>query len=55
MKLLEYALEQQNYDLAARVLVYGLLKVMVNRLEEEKRRPKRQPKRSKARLLQPDS
>ena len=52
MKLLNLALEQQNYDLAARVLVYGLLKTMVKEIEE-KRRPKRQPKRQEARILQP--
>jgi hypothetical protein len=54
MKLLKFALEQQNYDLAARVLVYGLLKAMVKQIEEEKnRRPKRQPERTEARILQP--
>jgi len=52
MKLLKVALEQQNYDLAARVLVYGLLKAMVNE-HEKKRRPKRQPERTEARILQP--
>jgi hypothetical protein len=34
MKLLKVALEQQNYDLAARVLVYGLLKATVNEIEK---------------------
>ena len=37
MKLLKAALEQQNYDLAARVLVYGLLKAMVNHYEKKRR------------------
>jgi hypothetical protein len=63
MKLLKVALEQQNYDLAARVLVYGLLKTMVKELEEKnlcsseakQRRTKRQPERPQARLLQPGS
>jgi hypothetical protein len=54
MKLLKLALETQNYDLAARVLVYGLLKATVNEIEKEKkRRPKRQPERPEARILQP--
>ena len=52
MKLLKVALEQQNYDLAARVLVYGLLKATVNEIEK-KRRPKRQSERTEARILQP--
>jgi hypothetical protein len=34
MKLLEYALRNRNYDLAARVLVYGLLKATVKEIEE---------------------
>jgi hypothetical protein len=37
MKLLKAALEQQSYDLAARVLVYGLLKAMVNHYEKKRR------------------
>ena len=53
MKALKFALEQQNYDLAARVIVYGILKTMVKEIEEEKRRPKRQPERTEARILQP--
>jgi hypothetical protein len=53
MKLLKLALETQNYDLAARVLVYGILKTMVKRIEEEKRRTERQPERPEARILQP--
>ncbi len=52
MKLLKAALEQQNYDLAARVLVYGLLKATVNVIEK-KRRPKGQPECPEARILQP--
>jgi hypothetical protein len=54
MTLLEYALQNENYDLAARVLVYGLLKATIREIEEngkEKRRPTRQPKRSQARPL----
>ena len=54
MSLLKVALEQQNYDLAARIIVYGLLKATVNEIEkEEKRRPKGQPERTEARILQP--
>jgi len=54
MKALKFALENQNYDLAARVLVYGWLKATVNEIEkEEKRRPKSQPERTEARILQP--
>jgi len=48
MKLLKYALYNQNYDLAARVLVYGLLKASIAEIEanDKKRRPTRQSKRS---------
>jgi hypothetical protein len=44
-KLLKIALDEQRYDLAAYVLVYGLIKAMEN---GRKRRHKRQ----KARILQ---
>ena len=43
MKLLKVALEQQNYNLAAHVLVYGLVKTKVEQNGKKKqRRPKRQ-------------
>ena len=45
MKLLKYALENQHYDLAAHVLVYGLVKAKIKE-NGKKRRPQRQPKRS---------
>ena len=45
MKLLKYALQNQRYDLAAHVLVYGLIKAKVEE-NGKKRRPQRQPKRS---------
>jgi hypothetical protein len=44
MKLLKYALDKQRYDLAAHVLVYGLLKARIEQ-NGKKRRSKRQPKR----------
>ena len=44
MKLLKYALDKQHYDLAAHVLVYGLIKAKIEE-NGKKRRPKRQPKR----------
>jgi hypothetical protein len=44
-KLLKIALDERRYDLAAYVLVYGLIKAMEN---GKKRRHKRQ----KARVLQ---
>jgi hypothetical protein len=44
-KLLKIALDERRYDLAAYVLVYGLIKAMKN---DRKRRHKRQ----KARVLQ---
>ncbi len=37
-KLLKAALDEQRYDLAAYVLVYGLMKMMQNRLPEEAER-----------------
>ena len=45
MKLLKYALQNQRYDLAAHVLVYGLIKAKVEE-NGKKRRPQRQSKRS---------
>ncbi len=45
MKILKYALENQHYDLAAHVLVYGLVKAKIKE-NGKKRRPQRQPKRS---------
>ena len=47
MKLLQVALERQNYDLAAHVLVYGLIKAKKdsNVNGKKKGRPQRQPKR----------
>ena len=44
MKLLKYALDKQHYDLAAHVLVYGLIKAKIEE-NGKKRRSKRQPKR----------
>ena len=54
MKLLKFALEKQNYELAAHVLVYGLIKTIVDR-NGKKRRTKRQPERPEARILQSGS
>ena len=34
-KLLKMALDEQRYDLAAYVLIYGLMKTMQNRFPEE--------------------
>lgn len=45
MKILKYALENQQYSLAAHVLVYGLIKAKIDE-NGKKRRPKGQPKRS---------
>jgi len=53
MSLLKAALDQQNYDLAARLLVLGLLKAMVKIIEEEKRRTEGQSECQEARVLQP--
>lgn len=48
MKLLQVALERQNYNLAAHVLVYGMIKAKKdsNSNGKKKRRPQGQPKRS---------
>ena len=45
MKLLKYALENNRMDLAAHVLVYGLVKAKIEE-NGKKRRPKGQSKRS---------
>jgi hypothetical protein len=52
MSLLEKALQEGNYELAALVIVYGLLKVIHDR-KETGRRPQGQPERPQARVLQP--
>ena len=44
MKLLKYALENNNYRLAAYALVYGLVKAKIEE-NGKKRRPKGQSKR----------
>ncbi len=48
MKVLRVALERQNYELAAHVLVYGLVKAKTmegTRSNGKKRSTKEQPKR----------
>jgi len=62
MKLLKVALDQGNYELAAHVLVYGLVKAKVEQngksmssSKAKERRPQRQSERPEARLLQPGS
>jgi len=45
VKLLKYALDNQHYDLAAHVLVYGLIKATIKE-NGKKRRPQGQSKRS---------
>jgi len=45
MKVLKYALENRKHNLAAHVLVYGLVKAKIEE-NGKKRRPKRQSKRS---------
>jgi hypothetical protein len=45
MKVLKYALENKKYDLAAHVLVYGLVKAKIEE-NGKKRRPSGQSKRS---------
>ena len=42
--LLKVALEKQNYDLAAHVLVYGMVKSRVDASNGGKRRKRRRPK-----------
>ena len=46
MSLLEYALKTNQMDLAARLLVYGMMKAHIKLHEEKQRRAKRQSKRS---------
>ena len=46
MNPLEYAIKTNQMDLAARLLVYGMLKATIKLYEEEQRRTKRQSKRS---------
>jgi hypothetical protein len=45
MKLLKFALENQQYSLAAHALVYGLVKAKIKE-NGKKRRPQGQSKRS---------
>jgi hypothetical protein len=46
MKLLQLALERQDYNLAAYTLVYGLVRAKVERIKDGKKRsPKGQPER----------
>jgi len=45
MTLLEYALKNNRMDLAAHILVYGLLKAAI-KYNGTKRRTRRQPERS---------
>ncbi len=62
MKLLRAALEQGKYDLAAHLLVYGLVKAKVEQNGKNKcssqakqRCPKGQSERTQTRILQPGS
>ena len=52
MSLLEKALQECNYELAALVIVYGLLKVIHDGKETD-RRPQGQPECPQTRVLQP--
>ena len=52
MSLLEKALQERNYELAALTIVYGMLRVLHDR-KEAKRGPQGQPERPEARVLQP--
>jgi len=45
LNLLQVALSNQNYDLAAHALVYGMVKVKAEQ-NDKKRRTTRKPKRS---------
>ena len=54
MTLLERALQEENYELAALAIVYGMLNVIHDRKEAQKP-PKGQPERPDARVLQPGS
>lgn len=47
MKLLKLALEKQNYELAAHVIVYGLVKTKIEELKRNAKKqgsPAQQPK-----------
>jgi hypothetical protein len=48
LKILRVALERQDYNLAAHVLVYGLVKAKVEEIKQngKERRPQEQPERS---------
>ena len=50
MSLLERALQEENYELAALAIVYGMLKVIHDRKEAE-RGPQGQPERPETWLL----
>ena len=50
MRLLEVALDKQKYDLAAYVLVFGLVKAKIDD-NGKKMRTKRQSKHREARVL----
>ena len=50
--LLKLALDEQRYDLAAHVLVYGLIKTVIKE-NGKQRRAKTQSERTQTRLLQP--
>jgi hypothetical protein len=53
LKILRVALERQDYNLAAHVLVYGLVKAKAqeNNQNGKKRSPQGQPERSQTRIL----
>jgi hypothetical protein len=52
MSLLDKALQEGNYELAALLIVYGLLKVIHDGKETD-RRPQGQPECPQTRVLQP--
>ena len=47
MKLLQVALERQDYDLAAHVLVYGLVKAKVEKAKKDGKKTRSSAKESK--------
>jgi len=47
MKLLKVALERQNFNLAAHVLVYGLVKAKVEELKKDGQKTRSSAKESK--------
>lgn len=47
MKVLQVALERQNFNLAAHVLVYGLVKAKVEELKKDGKGPRSSTKKSK--------